>query len=328
MSESGDYSPGAWSGHDFKSARAVYDRHAGRSYDDAVSAGKTAKDLVPDKLETKSTCPLVIACDVTGSMGEWPATIFSKLPYLDHEARTEYLGEDTEISFAAVGDAFADQYPLQARPFDKGTAMKKRLTELVIEGNGGGSTEESYELAALYYARRTTMPNANRPVMIFIGDESPYSSVSPELAKRLAGVSLQSTLSTEDIFRELKQRFEVYLIQKPYGHSTFNSNDGTTRRVHNDWAKLLGEDHIAQLPEAGRVVDVIFGILAQVAGRVDYFREELEARQLPDKGGKAKVDTVYKSLATVHGTPGKSVPKLTAGHSTLHARSKGRSTKS
>ena len=30
MSESGDYSPGVWAGHDFSSARRTYDSHVGR----------------------------------------------------------------------------------------------------------------------------------------------------------------------------------------------------------------------------------------------------------------------------------------------------------
>jgi hypothetical protein len=320
MSESGDYSPAPWAAtHDFKSARALYDRHAGRSYDDAIATGKTAKDLVPDKLETQSTCPLVIVCDVTGSMGEWPAVIFSKLPYLDHEARTEYLGPDVEISFAAAGDAFSDQYPLQARPFAKGKDLKTRLEELVIEGNGGGSTQESYELAALYYARRTEMPNANKPIIIFIGDESPYDGIDATKAKALAGVKVQDSLTTKQVFEELKNRFEVYFIQKPYGNSSFNSRDVTTDRVHKDWAKLVGEDHIAQLPEAQRVVDVIFGILAAESGRIDYFRTELEDRQKPEQ-----IATVYEALTTVHALPpgGKSVKKLRSGTSTLHPRSK------
>jgi hypothetical protein len=83
MSESGDYSPGVWKGHDFASARRSYDAYVGRSYGDAVSAGKGTKDLIAENVETKSSAPLVIVVDETGSMGDWPATIFSKLPYLD-----------------------------------------------------------------------------------------------------------------------------------------------------------------------------------------------------------------------------------------------------
>ena len=54
MSEAGDWDPGPWRGYDFKSARATYDRHAGRSYDDAVKSGKNLDDVVQKSLSTDS----------------------------------------------------------------------------------------------------------------------------------------------------------------------------------------------------------------------------------------------------------------------------------
>ena len=65
----------------------------------------------------------------------------------------------------------------------------------------------------------------------------------------------------------------------------------------------MGEDHVVELPDAKRVVDVIFGILARETGRIEYFREEIEGRQDPDQ-----VKTVYKSLATIHKLPAAGKP--------------------
>lgn len=93
MSESGDYNPGVWKGHDFASARRTYDAHVGRSYGDAVATGKGTKDLIAEDVKTDSTAPLIIVVDETGSMGDWPATMFSKLPYLENEGK-EYLGDE------------------------------------------------------------------------------------------------------------------------------------------------------------------------------------------------------------------------------------------
>ena len=72
MAEGDDYTPAPWAAqHDFKSARASYDRNAGRSYADAQAKNVTASDLVPDQVATKSKHPLLIWCDTTGSMGGW-----------------------------------------------------------------------------------------------------------------------------------------------------------------------------------------------------------------------------------------------------------------
>lgn len=313
MVETSDYDPGPWRGHDFKSARKRYDAHVGRSYTDAVSKGKDLSSVLEESLTTNSPAPLIIVCDVTGSMGEWPAVIFSKLPYLEIEGQ-EYLGKDMEIAFLAVGDAYCDDYPLQARSFTKGTDLKKRLEELIIEGRGGGQTTESYELAALYCARNVSMPNAITPICIFIGDEQPYDFVDKAQAKNIGGINLQERLTAKEIFSELKNKFVVYLVRKPYEDSGRNAMSDVDLRIHRSWAELLGDDHISDLPEAGRVVDVIFGILAEETGRVGYFKKEIEGRQTPDQ-----VKTVYKSLGTIHKLP--SADSKKRGHSVMHKKS-------
>lgn len=314
MSESGDYSPGVWKGHDFTSARRTYDAHVGRSYDAAVSAGKGTKDLIAENVRTDSTAPVIIVIDETGSMGDWPATIFSKLPYLENEGK-EYLGDDVEICFMAIGDAYCpEKYPLQVRHFAKGVELKDRLKELVIEGGGGAQMTESYELAALFAAEKVEIPNAIKPIMIFIGDEQCYDFIDRDQAKNLVGVNLTKSLSTQAVFHKLRDKFSVYIIRKLYGSSTGNTLSEQDRIISAHWAKLVGDDHICNLPEAGRVVDVIFGIFARESGRIDYFKNELEGRQEPEQ-----VKTVYKSLATIHNivdkksSDGKSVRRKSIG---------------
>ena len=312
MSEAGDYDPGPWRGYDFKSARKAYDVHVGRSYNDAVSRGQTKKDLLEPSLATESTAPLVVACDVTGSMGEWSAVIFSKLPYLDLEGK-EYLGDDMEISFAAVGDAYSDNYPLQVRKFSSGTDLEKRLKELVIEGNGGGQTQESYDLAALYYSRNVQMPKAIKPIFVFIGDEGLYDFVSPDQARDVVGVSLEGRVSSHDVVEELKRKYAVYLVRKPYQNTGSDALSAIDQRIQAQWESYLGADHVAMLPQAGRVVDVIFGILAKETSRIDYFRTELTGRQTPEQ-----VKQVLKTLHTIHELPPpKSMKKLGGGKSVL-----------
>lgn len=291
MSEDNDYDPGPWAGHDFGSARKVYDDHAGRSYDDAVNSNKTAADLLPASISTDSDSPLIILSDVTGSMGEWPATIFGKLAYLDKEIGS-YLGQGAEILFGAIGDTTCDSYPLQMRPFSKGLDLEKQLLQLVIEGHGGGQTTESYEHGALYVSRNVHMPNAvRRPIVIFIGDEQPYNSVSPSSARTHAKVSLESSMSDKQIFAELMNKCSVYLIQKPYHSYQSSINED----IKSHWVSLLGEDRIAELPGPDRVLDVIFGILAADVNKIDYYHDEMEHRQKPHQ-----IQEAYRSLATIH----------------------------
>lgn len=323
MSESSDYSPGVWAGHDFKSAKAVYAGVVSRSYADATAAGKDPDSLVPDTLTCNASAVLTVITDVTGSMGTWPQTIFSKLPYFEHEAQ-EYLGDDLQIGFGAVGDANSDRYPVQARPYTSGLALKDEMEELIIEGNGGGGGQETYELAALYYARNVYLTNATHPILIMIGDEDHYPYISPDQAKRYAKVILPNRITVEEVFEELMRKYSVYLIRKCYGSPDKDTMPASDRRVHESWAAILGEDRIVNLAHPERVVDVIFGILAKETNRIPYFRAELEDRQEQEK-----VDIVYRSLATVHAHSAAAacLPKR-AGKSTMHKPSDGTKTKS
>lgn len=303
MSESGDYDPGPWRGHDFGAARRDYTDHARTSFTAAVSSGRTNTDLIEPEITFNSSHPLAIISDVTGSMGTDPSVFFSKLGYLEIEGK-EYLGPDMEIVFGATGDAYSDKYPVQIRKPAKGLKLKEKLKELIIEGGGGAQTMETYELIALYFARKVKTPKAiHKPILILIGDESPYDHVDKAHAKNLLGIEITGRLTTKQIFEELKEKWSVYLIRRTYGSNSGDTMDSTNRKIYNTWATLLGEDHICTLPSADRVVDIIFGILANETDRVDYFREEVTDRQMKDDDGEEKIATVFKSLETIHFMP-------------------------
>ena len=291
MPETNDYDPGAWTSHgSFTDARKAYDSHAGRSYADAKTAGVKATSCVPDAIVATATRPLVVACDVTGSMGEWPAVMFSKLPYLDIEGKS-YLGPDMQISFMAVGDVMSDQYPLQVQPFGSGPdELPKALKNLIIEGGGGGNQMESYDVAALYCARNVMMPNVKpdaKPIMIFIGDEGLQSEIEKRHAK-MANVTLKDyTISVRDVFEELKRKFSVYIVRKEYSRNE--------AKIQAQWVTMLGANHVIPLEDPNRIVDVIFGILAGETNQLAYFTAEITSRQTPEQ-----VKTVFESLKSAH----------------------------
>ncbi len=305
MSESGDYDPGEWRGHNFDSARAQYDEHAGRSYERARSEQKTLRDLVPKQIIMNSTWPLIIDVDITDSMQDKPATIFSKMPYLDMEGK-EYMGDDLEICFMANGDANSgyrendnadiEDYPVQVQPPAKGLKLKDSLAGLIQERKGGGQMRETYELNGLYCLRKIQTPNAIRkPLFIIIGDEMPYDYIDEQTAERVLGIKLKGKLSTDDLFHELKQRFAVYYIHSEYDPRGGDKMSPLDKQIYDRWVDLLDADHVSILYEAERVVDVIFGIMAKETERIAYFEEELEGRQTAEQ-----VKTVYKSLQTIH----------------------------
>lgn len=317
MSESADYTSTSWvPNHDYTSARASYTSSVvDRSYAKATTAKVAARDLVKTgiKLDTPT---LIVVTDVTGSMGQWPAVMFGKLPYLMHELKS-YLGEDAKLFMTAVGDATSDNYPLQIQEpkatFDE---AKVALTSLVVEGNGGGQQKESYELAAGYMLHAVDVARNIKPILVFIGDESPYTELR---SSQLAALGVQAEgMTTRELFKRLNEVYDVYLIHKPYSHYDFSP---VTEVVKNDWKPLLPPEHIVPLKQPERVVDVIFGILAAATGKSSVFERELLGRQT-----KEQVVTVMKSLSGLYSTI--MAPKqLGSGKSTMHKLPSGRPSK-
>jgi hypothetical protein len=330
MSESADYTATSWvPSHDYKDARAAYTSSVvDRSYTKATTARVSAKDLVLPNL-TIDHPSLIVVTDVTGSMGEWPAVMFGKLPYLRHELK-QYLGEDAKLIMAAVGDGYSDTYPLQVKnPADTFEEAKVALEGLVVEGGGGGQTKESYELAAAYFADVPQVARSIRPILVFIGDEHPYDTVNKDQLVALGLSGDVTSRTTDEVFKELNAMYEVFLIHKPYGGG---NSDSTTNSVRAAWRPLLPPEHIIPLDKPERVVDVIFGILAAATGKVPEFKKELSDRQTP-----AQVATVMTSLHglynsirhTNHTLP--RMPTITkqlgSGKSTMHNMTTGKPTK-
>jgi hypothetical protein len=171
------------------------------------------------------------------------------------------------------------------------------------------------------------MPNAiRRPILIFVGDEGVYNFVDKDAAQKWAHTTLDTRVTPESVFNELKAKFSVYIIRKPYGYPKANNEPSDQdRTIQAQWERLLndgGDNHVVSLPDPKRVVDVIYGILAKEADRVDYFEKELKDRQMKhpddpskvDPNGPSKIEAVLKAVKPIH-EPSKAASKASDGKS-------------
>ncbi len=242
-------------------------------------------------LHTKAKFPLVVAVDITGSMRELPKLIFEKLCILYNEALfflPEELKDSFEISFAAIGDAYADRYPLQITDFATGFELDQNIKSLNPEGGGGAAYRETYELLAYYYATRCNMPKAMktiRPMLIFIGDEGYYAKINRGQIKDLMGDPPQTDLISLEIFEKLRKKFDVYILRVEYQDQKAN------QEIHESWIEALGKERVIMLREPRRVVDTVLGLIAANVDQFDLFKERIEVRQTPEQ-----VDLVYSTL--------------------------------
>lgn len=160
--------------------------------------------------------PIVFPMDVTRSRGQDAKTVYSQLlPFLG----SLYLSgavKDPQIMFLAFGDAKSDRAPIQVGQFESDDRMDKDLERLWLEEGGGGTGEESSELAAYFLARHTKIDavdkRGQKGFCFYTSDEAPYPVVDTGEVKRVFGDDMPADIPSQQIFAELQKRFNTYLL--------------------------------------------------------------------------------------------------------------------
>ncbi len=120
--------------------------------------------------------------DVTGSMGGIPVDFAQhKLGGLMKMLVEKNVIPHPQVLFGAIGDGKCDTTPLQVGQFESGIEMDKCLTDIYIEGAGGGQIKESYVLAHYFFARHTVTDcyekRGKKGYLFTLGDEQTACAV-------------------------------------------------------------------------------------------------------------------------------------------------------
>lgn len=260
-------------------------------------------------LRSTATNVLVVIMDVTGSMGDWPAEIFKRLPLLYHEA-CEYLGgDDLEILFIAHGDAAGDRNPLQVARFGRGQDLDDALASFDVARGGLGNGHESHELVLYKLVRDVDTSSAVNAHAFFLTDEPARDELVASEVRSVFGTAIEGELrTTPALVRELLRRMNVWTILCATG--TYDPAP-----IRNWWERLLGPERVLPLDDHRRVVDVILATLAKQTGQLDQFALKLRSRQAGSLYADQNVRTVMASVAMV-GTRGPRCVRQIAGPGT------------
>jgi hypothetical protein len=167
--------------------------------------------------------------------------------------------------------------------------MDQWLTWSFLEGGGGGSGEESYELAMYFLAVHTEMDcmvkRRKRGYLFMTGDEHPYPTLSRHIVESVTGDRLDDDLAIEEIVAELQHTFEPFFLIPDKGRAA---------RCERRWRELLG-DHVLVLEKPEDTCYVAAGAVSLHEGAV----KDLDAlASLLSAGGAdaAKVKAVIRTL--------------------------------
>lgn len=194
-------------------------------------------------------------------MGDWTKIIWDKLPMFFGQLMLQNYLEDPSISFCAIGDAADGVAPLQVCNFAQGGALDREIGKIWTFQAGGGNEMESYDLAAFYYAYMVDLPVSQvKPFFFFTGDEGVYPEVHTEWLASKLGVVVEKAPTIQDLFRDLRTKYNVFLLYKPY------SIESKREQIYKSWESLIGGEAILELADPRAIVDTMLGAIALVSG--------------------------------------------------------------
>ena len=192
-----------------------------RGYEQPAGAASHSRKVHPDLdphgkvRECCNTTPIVVALDVTRSRGDDSKLMYNKLPMFIGQIELKGYVKEPGISFAAIGDATVDKAPLQTGQFEADNRLDKVLSKFWIEEGGGGTGQESYELAAYFYAKtklKVWNETGKKGYFFFVGDEGFYPEVDKKYLKEVLGEDVKASVPSAEVFRELQKRFHVFFV--------------------------------------------------------------------------------------------------------------------
>jgi hypothetical protein len=262
------------------------------------SKGKASEVMMPTGIKFRESrdsdahpesLAISVFLDVTGSMGRIPEILVrEKLGSLMNTLIEQGILHP-QILFGAIGDHISDRFPLQTGQFESGTAeLDKSLTEIYIEGGGGGQHMESYTLAWLFCGRHTSIDcfekRGQKGFLFTIGDEAAWDTLQSAALKKIMGYAEASDVSDTQLLAEAQRMYHVYHIH--INEASYRDNP----TILGYWRKLLGEKLII-LNNYRALAETIAATVAVMNG--------VDVKNLLSSFDSATADSVKKALVDV-----------------------------
>lgn len=225
----------------------TYDKDTGRVTGQIYTARHIDEKMKPYKVmreccntnEHPNTIPVILALDVTGSMGKACTETAAALGTIMSDLYTRFKG--VQIMVMGIGDIAYDRAPIQISQFESDVRIAEWLDKVWIEFGGGVNSYESYSAAwymGLYHTKLDAYDKQGRKgIIITMGDEP----MNPYLPKRgivdIVGDSVQGDIETRELYADACKKFDIYHIAVNDRSSAYNryKND-----IQNSFGRLLG----------------------------------------------------------------------------------------
>lgn len=257
-----------------------------------------------DSDDHPNSLPIAVLFDVTGSMHTIPGVLQGKLGELFGLLVRKGYAEDPQVLFGAIGDATCDPAPLQVGQFESDNRADENLDNVLLTGGGGGSNQESYELALYFMARHTALDSIEKRnkkgYLFIIGDEHSYDYVKAHEVERVIGDDLGGEdIPVANIVAEVTEKYEVFFIV-PAGSA--HANDPA---LAGFWEPLI-PGHVIQVSSVDEIAELIALAVGVNEGNVDLDQGIKDLETMGFTGGEALGQTLagVGATSTTPSTPG------------------------
>ena len=179
-----------------------------------------------------------------------------------------------QILCSAIGDAKSDKTPLQVTQFESDIRIIEQLTELHLEGGGGGNGGESYNLLwyfAAEYTRTDALDKHNKKGYLFtIGDDKCHPYLSASEIQKIFSKKSKYTLSNEELVRMAQKKYIVF-------HIHIETDNPQSNNIFEDWRRLMpGQSTQIHISNIEYLSDLITAIISTDAtGNVNTVLKEM-----------------------------------------------------
>ena len=226
-------------GHiDTSGMRGAQDMYRAVGLDPKLDPYKVIRECC-DNEEHPNTVPVILALDVTGSMGGALLKTAASLGVIMQDVLSRY--RDVEFMVMGIGDLAYDRAPIQISQFESDIRIAEHLDRVWFERGGGGNSFESYSAAwymGLHHTNLDCWKRGKKGVIITLGDE-PLNPYLP--AERLSGVTgdaLQADVETGMLYRSALEKFEIFHVAIDDPGDCYKRYAGAIR---HSFGRLLGK---------------------------------------------------------------------------------------
>ncbi len=229
-----------------------------RKLDPALNPYQVTRECC-DSEDHPETVPVILALDVTGSMGQAAVEVAKRLNVIMTGLYEKV--KDVEFMIMGIGDFAYDGCPLQVSQFEADIRIAEQLDKLYFEFGGGGNLFESYSAAwyfALHHTKLDCWKRGKKGILITMGDER----INPHIPKegrrvtfqQVTGDYIQGDIETNDLLKDVSQKYDLYHLD--VNHRRRGDEEG----IRKSWKEVFDEEHfrIVTLDSiADEIVDIV-----------------------------------------------------------------------